>query len=950
MPKAESPLFDSSKGLEEKQRARDEAASLMDRNAQGLSASGMGAYAQQLSEDKVRAAAMGTPGVMQQNAAGFQALYQQPAAKAAMPGASTDAEAAANRQKQMDVQGAANIAAFDKTGAPIQSQGQYDAIKAGVSAYYDPASGKWVNSTTGQPQAGTGEGPGTSKYGSTLNGLIANGFSPYYGLTEGQADAIESQKAQGEAEKYKAVSGMQQKANESEAKSLINAGQAGGFMSTQLSGTAANTAGPTWVGSGGVLARIQNENQQRIAEVDKQMSEAIQAATNAARFAYRTGNAQDVQQAQAASAKVAELQDFRTAQAEDLLKRTKAIQEIQKLERATADETLTNIAKSGMAFEQLPAEYAESLDRHFQSIGYPEGYAKSFMDVSKRDADLKRSSAEVANAKDAVSYAKAVQDYENNRYEVAKDILSIQKQIPIGTSQKINGITYTGLDRGAIMQGNQTNDDGLVTAYEVNTATGERKVYEVGYIGKKEDGWEMQVDKNTGLPWQVNAKTGQMKPFFVGEGNKGIQDNIPNGSTWMRNGQPAPECGQYVNDICGAGVGDTYESKMAKTDKTIKAGSENPPRFGDFFVQKLGTWTGHIGMVAETGKDPNGREYVIASENNYPQKGVVQTGRRVYMDEIDGFGRTGKTHPLFQTGTDSKPGTLRAEGGYVPDFGSKSASGAKADHLSPTEVKNLGLDPTDPANIGITLADAKVLRERAVKAREEMKSVTPTYEQFLSDFEKEMAKDESATSFDPDAAKAVYDSTYGAIDSYADAASNLSYKFAGESKGPRFVKEVQSAIEGGDFMRAQDKLRKAAMDTADAVTSQQVRGRDASLKALDSIESDLEKYAARGGKTNIFNGTEEQILKKVGMVDDPELRSIATKIQAAVAEYRRAISGAAFTESEKKEYDSMFPSISNDKDLNVANIRAMREIFTQGNETFYRQQLGNENYDAIFGR
>jgi hypothetical protein len=47
---------------------------------------------------------------------------------------------------------------------------------------------------------------------------------------------------------------------------------------------------------------------------------------------------------------------------------------------------------------------------------------------------------------------------------------------------------------------------------------------------------------------------------------------------------------------------------------------------------------------------------------------------------------------------------------------------------------------------------------------------------------------------------------------------------------------------------------------------------------------------------------------------------LATQINVAIQNYRKAISGAAFSEAEAAEYAAIFPSTKNSKELNDALI------------------------------
>ena len=251
---------------------------------------------------------------------------------------------------------------------------------------------------------------------------------------------------------------------------------------------------------------------------------------------------------------------------------------IQELSRKDTSATIENMAKSG--FNPGDKFFSEQ----DQKNGWADGASKAMWEANKYDQDLKL-------AKDAI-------DIENLRVTQRKNIADIVSKTRVGQEVVIGGVSYgKGTDTSGLQQGTETNADGVVTHWTYDPSTGETTTTKIGAIGKAQDGWETQKD-DQGRLWSVDPKSGVMKPVFPTDAQTSWQKDFPEGSVWMRDGKPAPQCGQFVNDLTGAGVGDSFESKMAKCDKTISPNGDNPPQIGDFFVQKLGTQTGHIGIVS----------------------------------------------------------------------------------------------------------------------------------------------------------------------------------------------------------------------------------------------------------------------------------------------------------------------------------------------------------------
>lgn len=199
----------------------------------------------------------------------------------------------------------------------------------------------------------------------------------------------------------------------------------------------------------------------------------------------------------------------------------------------------------------------------------------------------------------------------------------------------------------------------------------------------------------------------------------------------------------------------------------------------------------------------------------------------------------------------------------------------------------------------------------------------------------------------PNITQEEYSQLAPAINAIPDAARNISLGLT-DKKSQSFINDIAQAFKQGDYERAQEKLMLAARQGADAETRRQLLGRDKTIKALSDIQTRIDDYVSRGGKMNIFEGGVEDIQKKVGKIRNPELRDIATRIQAAIIDYRKAVSGAAFTESEGKQYEDLFPSTGNVPALNKQIIESLVSVLDMNQEVFYRSAMGDNNYEAIF--
>ncbi|MFA6278456.1 MAG: hypothetical protein WC622_17045, partial [Pedobacter sp.] len=128
----------------------------------------------------------------------------------------------------------------------------------------------------------------------------------------------------------------------------------------------------------------------------------------------------------------------------------------------------------------------------------------------------------------------------------------------------------------------------------------------------------------------------------------------------------------------------------------------------------------------------------------------------------------------------------------------------------------------------------------------------------------------------------------------------------------------------------------------------QVSGRDDALANVDQIEDLLQQYQSKGGNTNLLSGGIEKFSENVlKYTNNSELATIANQIAIAIQSYRRSVTGAAFSESEAKEYASIFPAIGNVPALNKAKINSIKEVFNRNQENFYKRQMGATNYAKL---
>lgn len=182
-----------------------------------------------------------------------------------------------------------------------------------------------------------------------------------------------------------------------------------------------------------------------------------------------------------------------------------------------------------------------------------------------------------------------------------------------------------------------------------------------------------------------------------------------------------------------------------------------------------------------------------------------------------------------------------------------------------------------------------------------------------------------------------------------DAFSNLSLRFS-KDQAARATTTFRGHLASGDEQRAKQFLQSGILSAIPTEQFNRTLGRFEALAALEDIEQGLLSFKERGGDTGLITGSLEAIQNKLGKTKDPKLAEVSNTIRLAIVDYRKAVSGAAFTESESKEYERIFPSIGKGDELNEAKTSSLRNTFNRNNRVLIENIIGIGNYDPIFGK
>lgn len=575
---------------------------------------------------------------------------------------------------------------------------------------------------------------------------------------------------------------------------------------------------------------------------------------------------------------------------QEQLANQKTMLELKKLEREDASQTIDAMVSSGLDISNLPDGYLEYLDA---KGGYAPGTSAGLWNVAQKERALKEE-------QDA-------QALYTTTLENSKKVLDIMQDIPIGQTINIDGVDYTGLSREGFQTGSE--DDGTdTTVWAVDPISGEVYTNVLKGVSSK-DNWEWHETNGVGY-WVNNQTQRTVVGYNTNMPLNGMAD--PNGSlsaleAAFPDGVEGPEgmnpgykgeCAAFVNHVTGLGLGNTWEDKMSKMDASIGFGEgQIMPQSGDVFVMKItANGNGHTGFVTSVQPLEDGTYDIGVMDSNWVKTKDANGNPigAISHHTINSSRMTGFARPSFKPEYTSTPNELQSA--LTPSTGADSTVSAYIqDYMRGTA--SLSSIPNE-------------YRDRVVSGANAIRSKyasTP-----------ELKAMQSITNLTSDVRKA-YE-------------GNITY-----------------ALEQGDTEQVRQLLKSSVYDAADTETRSKLDGRQELVDSLATIQSELNNYVSRNGSTNIFKGSLEKIASKIGAISDPELRAIATRIQTSLINYRRAVSGAAFTESEAAQYESLLPSIGNLPGLNNTIINSLVSTFNSADETYYRSRFGSSNYDAIFG-
>lgn len=163
------------------------------------------------------------------------------------------------------------------------------------------------------------------------------------------------------------------------------------------------------------------------------------------------------------------------------------------------------------------------------------------------------------------------------------------------------------------------------------------------------------------------------------------------------------------------------------------------------------------------------------------------------------------------------------------------------------------------------------------------------------------------------------------------------------------VARMQKLVNEGKTDQARSMALSTVMTTFSTAQKDDFTALNNTVKTLDSVG---DKMAGLSDKLGPANYT-MPLYGAFGR-DNQDLRDLDQQIKTEVQQYRKAMSGAAFTEAERREYEGLFPSITKTYEQNKTDMASLKNAFSQKRDSMLSTATGGaynslDEFDEAFG-
>lgn len=132
---------------------------------------------------------------------------------------------------------------------------------------------------------------------------------------------------------------------------------------------------------------------------------------------------------------------------------------------------------------------------------------------------------------------------------------------------------------------------------------------------------------------------------------------------------------------------------------------------------------------------------------------------------------------------------------------------------------------------------------------------------------------------------------------------------------------ITSALASGNFTNAYANIANAVGNSLKGSAQTKFEDTRTDIGVMLGMRNAIKEYTDAGGDLGYLKGTADTIAKKFGqLATDPKFAALGVQLQREFQTYRLAMTGAAFSPAESREYASVNPRTNASLDLNLATI------------------------------
>lgn len=148
----------------------------------------------------------------------------------------------------------------------------------------------------------------------------------------------------------------------------------------------------------------------------------------------------------------------------------------------------------------------------------------------------------------------------------------------------------------------------------------------------------------------------------------------------------------------------------------------------------------------------------------------------------------------------------------------------------------------------------------------------------------------------------------------------LASRLAPVSNQGKIAADISNYVALGDYKSAYQQIGNTVSDSLTGSVKTKFDDSRADIQIMTGLASAIKDFQDAGGDTGILIGKAQDISQKLGAVKNPKLAELATQLNREFQAYRLAMTGAAFSPKESREYASVNPTTGKSLNLNYSVI------------------------------